>query len=379
MRRVCLLLLAACLIALPATAQVRNGQAVGIARTLFQPCDPGEFLVKSATEPYGVSCADAGDFSGDTLVDSDTIDVTEDPAGTFTFTIPTTATPEVAGLGIGTAGVSGQVVGDGTAQLNGFTSLSTDDLYPQTFDLNIFSGGSGARTIIHTANGNFNISDATGDGHPVLYGEDVSWVDLGLPLNPIRAAYIDTLTLTNALYDQGLDKGDAVEFDSVSNPDGDVELITGNGLTDGVIITSGGGTNNRIKTLNGRLILAPDDDVVEIDGEIYSPEVDTVLVTNTDFGGAALEINTNNDGGAIIVNATSGDLTLSTTTTGKGIFTFADGADFGSTTVTGTEVSTPSAPAANGWTLFSKDSGGGKTQLCALFNSGAAQCFATQP
>lgn len=43
------------------------------------------------------------------------------------------------------------------------------------------------------------------------------------------------------------------------------------------------------------------------------------------------------------------------------------------------ERTTPSAPAANKGLLYAKDNGGGKTQLCAIFNSGAEQCFATEP
>lgn len=44
-----------------------------------------------------------------------------------------------------------------------------------------------------------------------------------------------------------------------------------------------------------------------------------------------------------------------------------------------TEASTPSAPAANKCRLFVRDNGSGKTQLCALFSSGAVQVIATQP
>lgn len=43
------------------------------------------------------------------------------------------------------------------------------------------------------------------------------------------------------------------------------------------------------------------------------------------------------------------------------------------------EVTAPAAPAANGARLYAKDNGAGKTQLCAIFSSGAEQCFATQP
>lgn len=41
--------------------------------------------------------------------------------------------------------------------------------------------------------------------------------------------------------------------------------------------------------------------------------------------------------------------------------------------------SAPSAPSANGVRVYAIDNGSGKTQLCAIFNSGAAQCFASQP
>jgi hypothetical protein len=47
--------------------------------------------------------------------------------------------------------------------------------------------------------------------------------------------------------------------------------------------------------------------------------------------------------------------------------------------IQGKESTTPSAPSSDRYRLFSKDNGAGKTQLCAIFSSGAAQCFATQP
>src|SRR6185295_1033435 len=43
------------------------------------------------------------------------------------------------------------------------------------------------------------------------------------------------------------------------------------------------------------------------------------------------------------------------------------------------EGTAPSAPAADGVRLYVEDNGAGKTRICALFNSGSAQCFATQP
>jgi hypothetical protein len=43
------------------------------------------------------------------------------------------------------------------------------------------------------------------------------------------------------------------------------------------------------------------------------------------------------------------------------------------------EITAPSAPGANGAVVYAKDNGSGKTQMCAKFNTGAEQCFATQP
>lgn len=48
--------------------------------------------------------------------------------------------------------------------------------------------------------------------------------------------------------------------------------------------------------------------------------------------------------------------------------------------IQGTEAaSDPAAPAANGYRLYSRDNGAGKTQLCVRFSSGAVQVLATQP
>ena len=43
------------------------------------------------------------------------------------------------------------------------------------------------------------------------------------------------------------------------------------------------------------------------------------------------------------------------------------------------EMASPSAPASNKARLFCKDNGSGKTQLCALFPTGATQVLATEP
>lgn len=47
--------------------------------------------------------------------------------------------------------------------------------------------------------------------------------------------------------------------------------------------------------------------------------------------------------------------------------------------IEGTEMSAPSAPAANGFRIFAQDNGAGKTQLMVIFASGAAQQLAIEP
>lgn len=52
-------------------------------------------------------------------------------------------------------------------------------------------------------------------------------------------------------------------------------------------------------------------------------------------------------------------------------------------TITGSiassEISAPSAPAANSGIIFLQDDGSGKTQACVRFATGDPQCFATEP
>lgn len=57
----------------------------------------------------------------------------------------------------------------------------------------------------------------------------------------------------------------------------------------------------------------------------------------------------------------------------------ADGAGTAGAFLAGVEQTAPAAPAANGYRIYAQDNGAGKTQVCALFSSGVAQCFATQP
>lgn len=47
--------------------------------------------------------------------------------------------------------------------------------------------------------------------------------------------------------------------------------------------------------------------------------------------------------------------------------------------VDGVEIAAPAAPAANGWRLYGRDNGAGKTQLVVAFNTGAVQVLATEP
>lgn len=47
--------------------------------------------------------------------------------------------------------------------------------------------------------------------------------------------------------------------------------------------------------------------------------------------------------------------------------------------ISGTEISTPAAPAANGWIMYGEDNGAGKTRLMVRFASGASQQIAIEP
>ena len=55
------------------------------------------------------------------------------------------------------------------------------------------------------------------------------------------------------------------------------------------------------------------------------------------------------------------------------------GSDGAGTLLYGLEIAEPAAPAANGWVIYAKDNGSGKTQLCVRFNTGAVQVLATEP
>lgn len=47
--------------------------------------------------------------------------------------------------------------------------------------------------------------------------------------------------------------------------------------------------------------------------------------------------------------------------------------------LTGTEMTAPSAPASNGFTIYAEDNGAGKTRLMVKFATGAAQQIAIEP
>ncbi len=72
---------------------------------------------------------------------------------------------------------------------------------------------------------------------------------------------------------------------------------------------------------------------------------------------------------------------------GDGVSSTADAAiqrlSAGIMTITGaftfSEQTDPAAPAANGATLYARDNGAGKTELCVRFATGAVQVIATQP
>lgn len=94
-----------------------------------------------------------------------------------------------------------------------------------------------------------------------------------------------------------------------------------------------------------------------------------------------------NQDGAITLGpgTSSGDTVLDRSAAGNGIrLANGDHLILGSSTTTGSyiagfeQTSDPSAPAADGWRLYAKDNGSGKTQVGVLFNTGAFVPFVTQ-
>ena len=79
---------------------------------------------------------------------------------------------------------------------------------------------------------------------------------------------------------------------------------------------------------------------------------------------------------ALIASVDAGE---SSTLSVAGGLTFTSGMTFGPTSITGREISAPSAPAANQYILFAQDNGAGKTQLMVRFATGAAQQLAIEP
>lgn len=76
-------------------------------------------------------------------------------------------------------------------------------------------------------------------------------------------------------------------------------------------------------------------------------------------------------GGAIILSPNSTPGVKFTVSEALGFY-------FENASINGYEMTAPAAPAANGFKIYAVDVAG-KTNLCALFASGAAQCFAAQP
>lgn len=77
-------------------------------------------------------------------------------------------------------------------------------------------------------------------------------------------------------------------------------------------------------------------------------------------------------------SAASGSQDTGLIRAGVGLLQVTDGAS-GPGLVYLKETTTPAAAAADFAKIYAKDNGSGKTQLCAIFSSGAEQCFATQP
>ena len=125
-------------------------------------------------------------------------------------------------------------------------------------------------------------------------------------------------------------------------------------------------------------------------------------ITITPTAGSALSIATNSTGTVAIAGTKTASSTTSAALTVAGGVAIASGGlrvsgttdisgTFSATTITsgfgvtagssfnGTEITTPAAPAANGYKIYAEDNGAGKTRLMVLFATGAAQQIAIEP
>lgn len=85
--------------------------------------------------------------------------------------------------------------------------------------------------------------------------------------------------------------------------------------------------------------------------------------------------------GSFLTLATEGGVVCGTIVTStSGIFRILDSAGTAGMVYETLEMAAdPAAPAANAGRMYFRDNGGGKTQLCVRFNTGAVQVLATEP
>lgn len=103
--------------------------------------------------------------------------------------------------------------------------------------------------------------------------------------------------------------------------------------------------------------------LIQADGEWDTNDFPTRFTWHSDTAGTRTEHFRIDSSGNVGIGTTSPDSRLD----------IADGA------LTFSEMTAPSAPAANGCVLFLEDNGAGKTRLMALFNTGPAQEVSIQP
>lgn len=155
---------------------------------------------------------------------------------------------------------------------------------------------------------------------------------------------------------------------TVSGSGNDVGFLSNGTNVDSVFLPAVGGyvsSTNSVASLRLHGLIPTAND-----NTASNPIVD-VLVATTDSA-------TNPNGGAFS-DITTRPLFRVRSVTGEAMVIRANyRTDFGKD-IGLTEMTAPSAPAANGVYIYAVDNGGGKTQLMALFSSGAAQQIAIQP
>lgn len=235
------------------------------------------------------------------------------------------------------------------------------------------------------------------DGSPILHLDDASGnVGIGTS-SPVNALHIKSDSLVGLVCESTTGTTDEQNFQFLVTSGGILRL---RGLTDalgagvsGIALDLGSGDvgiNNTSPGFNLHVLDASATEVrIESTGANSSAGVavenDARVWTFAVIGGASDNLALiDSTGGTsplqIEVGASSAALYIDTNdNVGLGTSTPDSKLDIGAGAITGSEMTAPGAPIANGWVMYGEDNGAGKTRVMIKFNTGAAQQIAIQP